>query len=68
LDENVNTKSEISYFLKLINYGELIMNLPKITQKRPYILRSEKKKYTCWLYDLSNNQPFCDGSHWGTGI
>ena len=44
------------------------MNKPKCSQKMPYILKSEKKKYAWCSCGNSLNQPFCDGSHKGTGF
>lgn len=41
--------------------------LPKIAQKAPYIVELEEGKNYAWCAcGLSENQPFCDGSHSGT--
>ena len=40
----------------------------KIVQKMPYVLTDEKKKYTWCACGESANQPFCDGSHKGSGF
>ncbi len=43
--------------------------VPKIAQKAPYIVAVEAGKTYSWCAcGLSNNQPFCDGSHKGTGM
>ena len=39
------------------------MSKPKCCQKKPYVLKSEKKKYAWCACGESTNQPFCDGSH-----
>ena len=44
------------------------MDKPKCCQKNPYVLKSEKKKYAWCSCGKSENQPFCDGSHKGTGF
>lgn len=42
---------------------------PKIAQKAPYAVDLEEGKEYHWCAcGLSKNQPFCDGSHAGTGI
>ncbi len=42
---------------------------PKIAQKAPYMVEVEAgKKYFWCACGLSQKQPFCDGSHKGTGI
>lgn len=44
------------------------MNKPTIAQKSPYPVRVEAGKTYAWCAcGLSKNQPFCDGSHQGTG-
>ena len=44
------------------------MDKPKIAQKAPYeIEMAEGKKYAWCACGHSENQPFCDGSHKGTG-
>jgi len=44
------------------------MTEPKIAQKTPYVIKCEKKKYAWCSCGLSENQPFCDGSHSGTNF
>lgn len=42
---------------------------PHIAQKSPYAVELEAgKKYFWCACGLSKNQPFCDGSHKGSGI
>ncbi len=44
------------------------MEKPIITQTKPYVIEEEPgTKYWC-ACGKSNNQPYCDGSHKGTGI
>lgn len=44
------------------------MEEPKSPQKKPYVMDMEPGKYAWCACGLSNNQPFCDGSHKGTGM
>lgn len=44
------------------------MAKPKIAQKSPYVLEVEPMKYAWCACGRSQNQPYCDGSHKGTGI
>lgn len=44
------------------------MSDPKIAQKSPYVLDAEPKKYAWCACGLSDNQPYCDGSHKVTDI
>jgi CDGSH-type Zn-finger protein len=45
------------------------MEEPVIAQKGPYAVEVEAGKQYYWCRcGRSNNQPFCDGSHAGTGI
>jgi len=41
---------------------------PKIAQKRPYVQQVEPGNYWWCACGNSSDQPFCDGSHRGTGI
>ena len=41
---------------------------PKCSQKAPYVLKGEKKKYAWCACGESKKQPFCDGAHKGTGF
>jgi CDGSH-type Zn-finger protein len=41
---------------------------PKIAQKAPYVLEVEPGKYAWCQCGQSSKQPFCDGSHKGTGF
>ena len=44
------------------------MEKPVIAQKKPYIIEEEPgTKFWC-ACGRSKNQPYCDGSHKGTGI
>ena len=42
--------------------------LPKIEQKSPYLIDEEAGKKAFWTCGLSNKNPYCDGSHKGTGF
>ena len=44
------------------------MTEPKIAQKSPYVQDVEPGKYFWCACGRSESQPFCDGSHKGTGI
>lgn len=45
------------------------MSEPIIAQKTPYVVAVEAGKTYAWCAcGRSKNQPFCDGSHAGTGI
>ena len=44
------------------------MTEPKIAQKSPYVEDVEAKKYAWCACGLSENQPYCDGSHKVTDI
>lgn len=45
------------------------MTEPVIAQKKPFIVELEEGKEYWWCAcGRSTNQPFCDGSHQGTGI
>jgi len=44
------------------------MSEPVIAQRKPYVLELEAGSYHWCACGRSNNQPFCDGSHQGTGI
>ncbi len=41
---------------------------PKIAQKSPYVLDLKPGTYWWCACGLSKTQPFCDGSHKGSGI
>ncbi|NPA35417.1 MAG: CDGSH iron-sulfur domain-containing protein [Chlorobi bacterium] len=44
------------------------MDKPLIAQKKPYVIEEEPgTKFWC-ACGRSKNQPYCDGSHKGTGI
>jgi CDGSH-type Zn-finger protein len=45
-----------------------IMSEPVIAQKKPYVLDLEPGTYWWCACGRSKNQPFCDGSHQGTGL
>ena len=44
------------------------MTEPKIVQKKPYVMESKAGKHAWCACGRSDKQPFCDGSHRGTGI
>ena len=44
------------------------MEEPIIAQKKPYVLDTEPGKKAWCACGRSTSQPFCDGSHKGTGI
>ena len=44
------------------------MSEPKIAQKSPYVVEVKPKKYAWCACGLSENQPYCDGSHKTTDI
>lgn len=39
------------------------MSTGKIVQKKPYVMEVEPGNYAWCACGLSNNQPYCDGSH-----
>jgi len=39
---------------------------PKISQKKPYVEELEPGKYAWCSCGLSDNQPYCNGTHKGT--
>jgi len=41
---------------------------PVIAQKEPYVMELEAGDYFWCACGRTKNQPFCDGSHQGTGI
>ena len=44
------------------------MKKPQIAQKGPYVMETKPGKYYWCACGKSSNQPFCDGSHQGTGL
>jgi len=42
--------------------------LPKIVKKSPYIVNEKCRKIAFCSCGLSNKDPYCDGSHKGTGF
>ncbi|HEY0721341.1 MAG TPA: CDGSH iron-sulfur domain-containing protein [Gammaproteobacteria bacterium] len=44
------------------------MSAPVIAQKKPYIVELEAGDYWFCSCGKSSKQPFCDGSHKGTGL
>ena len=43
------------------------MDLPKVAQNKPFVLKVEAGRYAWCSCGLSENQPYCDGKHKGTG-
>ena len=41
---------------------------PECPQKKPYVLEEEPGKKAWCACGRSQNQPYCDGSHKGTGL
>jgi len=44
------------------------MNIPESPQKKPYVLQMKPGTYYWCACGRSSNQPFCDGSHKGSGF
>lgn len=44
------------------------MTTPEIPQKAPYVLDMEPGSYFWCSCGKSQNQPYCDGSHAGSGL
>lgn len=44
------------------------MSLPQIAQKKPYVVEVKPGKYAWCACGKSSIQPYCDGSHKGTGF
>ena len=44
------------------------MNQPEIAQKSPYVLELAPGTYWWCACGKSKNQPYCDGSHQGSGF
>ncbi len=44
------------------------MKLPKIVQKKPYVVEEKAGKKAFCKCGLSSKDPYCDGSHKGTGF
>lgn len=44
------------------------MDLPKIAQKFPFVINEKCGKKAFCTCGLSQKQPYCDGSHKGTGF
>ncbi|MBT9544861.1 MAG: CDGSH iron-sulfur domain-containing protein [Candidatus Sericytochromatia bacterium] len=44
------------------------MTTPEIPQKAPYVLDMEPGSYFWCACGKSQNQPYCDGSHAGSGL
>jgi len=44
------------------------MKLPKIVQKKPYVVEEKAGKKVFCKCGLSSKDPYCDGSHKGTGF
>ncbi len=44
------------------------MSEPKIAQKAPFVIEVDPGNYAWCACGASHNQPYCDGSHRGSGI
>jgi len=44
------------------------MDSPKIAKRKPHVMKVEPGNYAWCACGLSNDQPFCDGSHKKTSI
>lgn len=44
------------------------MEEPKVADKKPIVIETDPGTYHWCACGHSSNQPFCDGSHKGTGI
>jgi len=44
------------------------MDMPNIAQKSPFVLKMEAGTYYWCACGKSKSQPFCDGSHKGSGF
>ena len=44
------------------------MKEPEVPQKSPYVIKTQPGKYFWCACGRSKQQPFCDGSHKGTGF
>lgn len=44
------------------------MSEPKIAQRRPYVVQVDTGKYAWCACGRSQKQPYCDGSHKGSGM
>ena len=44
------------------------MTEPKVAQRSPYVLEVRPGKYAWCACGRSQSQPYCDGSHRGTGL
>ena len=44
------------------------MTDPEVPQKAPYVIDVEPGRYAWCSCGRSNKQPYCDGSHSGTGM
>jgi CDGSH-type Zn-finger protein len=66
------TLFSLKYFYIFISYiyqKHIIMDkLPKIAQKLPYIKEEKAGRKAFCTCGLSSKNPYCDGSHKGTGF
>jgi CDGSH-type Zn-finger protein len=44
------------------------MTEPSVPQRSPFVLQMQPGRYAWCACGRSRNQPFCDGSHQGTGL
>tara|TARA_B110000305_G_C18822768_1_gene352152 strand:- start:137 stop:493 length:357 start_codon:yes stop_codon:yes gene_type:complete len=57
-----------TFFYLYLEKNKTMENLPKIVQKKPYLLDEKSGKKAFCSCGLSKKDPYCDGSHKGTGF
>ena len=66
MDADARARIEIAFFNNLTQ--KKAMTEPIIFQKLPMVQKAEPGKYWWCACGRSKSQPFCDGSHKGTGL
>lgn len=64
----VDAPGESAYNFSIDLYWDFPMTDPVIAQKTPYVLTLPPGVYWWCACGRSQTQPFCDGSHKGTGL